>query len=137
MTSRPTLTSIHGRNFGLDRDGYAIAERVGFRNKVTTATSASTGTTISNNGTTLVTSISTQTWVLESPVPGVRKVLVHSATSTSTASRAISSTGAVFQTTASATYTSFSWIAAGGSAVLEGLSTARWAVVNNNGATLA
>lgn len=137
MTTRPTLTSIHGRNAGLDRDGYLIAERVGFRNKTTAVTSASTATTISNNGTALVTSISTQTWVLESPVPGVRKVFLHASTSTSTAARTISSTAATFQNTTSATYTSFSWIAAGGAAILEGQSTSRWTIVTANGATFA
>lgn len=137
MTSRPTLTSIHGRNAGLDRDGYLIAEAKGFRNTVTTVTSASTGTTISNNGTALLTGISTQTFTLAAPHPGVRKVLILNSTSTSTAARTISLASGNFQTTASATYTSFSWIAAGGSVVLEGQSTSRYTVVNNNAATLA
>ena len=38
MTAYPTLTSIHGRNAGLDRNGYLIAELKGFRNKTTTVT---------------------------------------------------------------------------------------------------
>ncbi len=137
MTAYPTLTSIHGRNAGLDRNGYLIAELKGFRNRTTTVTSGSTATTISNNGTALLTSISTQTFNLDIPIAGVRKVLINGATSTSTAARTVQSTAVTFQNTTSATYTSFSWIAAGGAVVLEGQSTARWTILTANGATFA
>lgn len=137
MTAYPTLTSIHGRNAGLDRNGYLIAEQVGFRDRTTTVTSGSTATAISNNGVARLTSISTQTFTLAAPIAGVRKTLVLDTTSTSTAARTITLVSGNFQTTASATYTSFSWIAAGGSVHLVGLSTSRYQVMTNNAATLA
>ncbi len=137
MTAYPTLTSIHGRNAGLDRNGYLTAEAVGFRDKTTTVTSGSTATTISNNGIAILTSISTQTFTLAAPHPGVRKTLILNSTSTSTAARTVTLASGNFQTTTGATYTSFSWIAAGGSIHLVGQSTSRYQVMTNNAATLA
>lgn len=133
----PTLTSIHGLNAGLDRLGYMIAQKKGFRYQTTIVTSGSTGTTIPNNGIAILTSISTQTFTLDAPVAGVLKRMVLNSTSTSTAARTIALASGNFQTTAGATYTSFSWIAAGGSIELLGQSTSRYQVLTNNAATLA
>lgn len=137
MTAYPTLTSVHGRNIGVDRNGYAIAELKGFRDRTTTVTSGSTATSISNSGVAILTSISTQTFTLDAPIAGVRKTLILNSTSTSTAARTIALASGNFQTTASATYTSFSWIAAGGAVHLVGQSTSRYQVMTNNAATLA
>lgn len=131
-------SSIKGPYLGYDStSGRVNAPYGGFAGTVTTVTSGSTATTIANHGTALVTSISTQTFTLAAPAPGVRKVLLLNSTSTSTAARTITLASGNFQTTASATYTSFAWIAAGGSVVLEGQSTSRYHVLTNNAATLS
>lgn len=133
-----SYSSIKGLFLGYDTKTRGIlANEGGFRNKVTTFTTGSTGTIIANHGTALITSISTGTWVLEAPAPGVRKVIMRNSTSTSTAAITIAPVSGNLQSTASSTYTTVASVQPGASLILEGQSTSRYTVISNNGWTLA
>lgn len=70
------LTSIYGRRLGLDKNG-ALVGQVGVRQSVQEYTSGSTGTAITPYGVHVfaLTTLSTQDFVLQSPIPGVEVTL--------------------------------------------------------------
>jgi hypothetical protein len=88
---RSIITSIFGSRLGLDQSGY-LAGPPDVRRVVTDLTSASTATTIPNNGvvqftgTSLGTSAAGGTFVLGLPVPGVSVTIANLNANTSAAS---------------------------------------------------
>lgn len=133
MTTRPVLTSIHGRRVGLDRDGYLVVDK-GFREKTTAIT---TSVNVSDSGVAVHSSTGAQAFTLDAPRPGVEKHIILNSTSTSTAARTVTLASGNFQSTASSTYTILTFNAAAQSVSLVGISTARYQVMANNGVTLS
>lgn len=100
------LTSLHGKEFGLDKDRY-VTTPVGFKgpaiflgtsgsevnpDAITQATVASTGTNINNSGVTELTSTAAKAYLIDDPsFAGQRKQL--SQTSSSTAAKTVTTAG--------------------------------------------
>jgi hypothetical protein len=75
---KPVIThSVYGQKAGTHRDGWWITQDT----DVSAATSATTGTNIKAGGVTTIQSASTQTFLLEAPIPGVRKEIQRITTS--------------------------------------------------------
>lgn len=124
------LTSLHGRQIGLDRFGNLESPK-GFRTNNVTA--ASTAATIGNNGITTLgsTAGNNLTFHLDAPVVGVNKTLIATGASTG---QVVSSTGsgASFgSTTGAAKLATFTGM--GQSLSLVGLSTALWGILGGRG----
>lgn len=119
------LTSLFGKKFGLDVNGYPVSEA----NELVSATSATTGTALKPGGITLLSS-AVATWTLSAPYPGVLKTIKRNSTSTTTTGTISAGTSAVVGST-----NNFATLAlTGGAAIsLIGLSTAQWGVVNTFG----
>ena len=97
---------------------------------VTTFSGASTANKIPNWGKTLLTSTAAKGYILEAPVPGVRKVIVQ--TTTSTVIRTVTGpTTTVFFANATATNTTLSFDTLGELIELEGRTTLIWDVISN------
>jgi len=127
-------TSIFGRRLGLDNADHIVGPR-GIRLDVTEATSATTGTAITNSGLTIL-SMSTgaaKGYTLAAPQPGVYKELV--ATSSSTKGMVITLTGAVLNSTGGSTANTITFNGRGDRALLRGVSTAAWVALALNGAS--
>lgn len=120
------LTSLKGRIFGLDKDGYWGGLK-GERDNVTTG---STSANIENFGVTQIGSTSAaKAYTLDAPVEGVRKVLSAVAGSTGTLATVTCASG----TTLDGTNTIATFNASGDVLTLFGLSSTRWTVAGNVG----
>lgn len=101
------LKSIHGRQLGIDSDGYLTGDLAGVKlpivfegasgsefddKAITSATIASTGTTIANSGVTLITSTGAKAYVIADPT-SIRQRKVLSQTSSSTAAKTVTTVG--------------------------------------------
>jgi len=126
-------TSIFGRRIGLDNADHIVGPR-GIRLDVTEATSATTGTAITNSGLTTFTASTGAAlgYTLAAPQPGVYKELV--ATSSSTKGTVIALTGSLSSTAGSST-TAITFNGRGDRALLRGVSTAAWVALALNGAS--
>ena len=117
------ITSLHGRRLGFDVNDLLVGT-AGIVQPITDATSATTGTAISNTGITSVVTTTNDTWTLADPIAGCKKTLVTGS----------SSTGVHTVTPAAATIVTSAGVAGdtitltGGSAFIElvGLTTALW-----------
>ncbi len=125
------LKSLDGRFFGRDKDGFMTAQS-GFAVPVTVP---STAKAIPAGGVSVMSATAAKSYSLEPPVPGVRKVLTS--TVTSTAARTIALSGATFVSTALSTGTTIVLNGLGQTVRLMGLSTAQYLVEGNTGATLS
>jgi hypothetical protein len=93
-------------------------------------TFSSTVNKIPNWGKTLLTSTAAKGYILEAPIPGVRKVIVQ--TTTSTVIRTVTGpTTTVFFANATATNTTLSFDTLGDLIELEGRTTLIWDVISN------
>jgi len=119
-------TSIHGRRFGLDKDGFAVGAK-GMRNAVSNATSGSTGTNLANHGVHTIAG-STDTFKLDDPAPGCRVSIIRNVASTSTAS--ISPVAATIVSDNGIAGSAIALQGVGDAVILEGLSTSQWAVTS-------
>lgn len=142
------LTSLHGKQAGLDKDGF-LTSPVGLKvpalyvgasdaevrvadTGVTQATISSTGSSIANSGLTVVTSTASKAYVLADPTGvGLRKAI--SQTSSSTAAKTVTSAGGT-----AVGFDGFNHIATffgrGDALYLQSISTAMWAVIGRSGA---
>lgn len=98
----------------------------GLKLPVTTATCATTGTQISNNGLTVLTSTTTKTFGLAAPVAGVLKAFICTASGTS-----VKTVKAASGTTVDGTNDDLTFNAANEACILIGASSTRWAVISN------
>lgn len=99
-------------------------------------TISSTAVRIPNYGKTLLSSTAAGTYLLESPIPGVRKVIVQ--TTTSTVVRTINGlTTTVFFANATATNTALAFDTVGDMIELEGRTSLIWDVISNSAVTLS
>lgn len=120
------LTSLKGRLFGLDKDGYWG----GIKTLKDNVTDGSTSTAIEAFGvTTIGSTTAAKGYDLAAPVPGVRKVISATAGSTGTLSTVTCASG----TTLDGTNTIATFNAAGDVLTLFGLTTTRWTVSGNVG----
>jgi hypothetical protein len=121
------VKSIHGRELGIDASGYLV----GPPGMVQAIEDVDAATTLAAHGISrLVTSGSTSNRQhnLPTPVPGIRKTIVL--TSTSTGSQQLLSTpnGAAIFSSAGTTANAANLVGPGGFVVLVGITTAVWAV---------
>ncbi len=93
------LTSIHGRRIGLDQDGF-LAGPKGFREPVTAATSATTGTALPNHGVVTIDSTTGDSYVLTDPVENCIVTIVNICTG---GANVITPSNATIQSSASST----------------------------------
>ncbi len=143
------LTSLHGRQAGIDRSGY-LTSPVGAKfpalyigvsesealvdaGGLTTVTTASTGANISARGVTVLaaTAGANLAYAIDAPVAGVPKRIFASGTSTG---QTISSTGAAatFYSTGGSTHIGVT-VPRGAALDLVGISTSAYAVIGNQG----
>lgn len=127
------LTSIFGRRLGFDINGYLVGSP-DVRHVVEDINTGSTGTTLRPDGLArVITSGSSQGPVqinLPAPIPGVRKTLVMDTTSTGSHQFLSTPNGASILAGSDGTTKSLiNLLGQGGSVILEGLTTAKWAVV--------
>lgn len=128
-------TSLFGRRLGLkrlvssDANSAALVGVNTIQEPVTDATSDTTGTNITGYGITNVDTTTDDTWLLDNPIPGVRKVIYTG--STSTGIRTIKRKDATFAIRTSANSTGTTIVAQGGGLTLElfGLTSAIYAVI--------
>jgi len=126
------LTSLHGKELGLDKDrDLVLPSPAAFKDNVTAATSASTGTDIPRAGATTLSSAAA-VWRLAAPTAGVKKTL-HSI-STSTANRAVALAAGNFISTAGSSFTTMVLQGLAYGADLLGLSTALYLVQQSRSA---
>lgn len=132
------VTSIHGRRLGISSSGYLTSQGGqtlgvdflhGAITSPTAATSDTTGTNITAYGLTTVDTSTDDTWLLDAPIPGVRKILYTG--STSTGIRTIKRANATFAIRSSASSTLTTIIAQGGGLTLEliGVSSAIYGIL--------
>lgn len=140
------LTSIHGKRLGIDSDGYLTGDILGIKvpavfngpsgsesdpNALTTASLASTGTTISAGGLTVLTATATKSYVIADPVyAGQRKVI--SQTSSSTAAKIVTTSGTTNGTGFDGLNFIATFLGRGQALALQALSTAGWAVISKD-----
>lgn len=134
------LTSVHGRRLGLTAGSSAKMEYLvgpdGFQSphgsvfEVQAATSDTTGTNITAYGFQTVDTTTDDTWLLDPPIVGARKIIYTG--STSTGIRTIKRADNTFAIRTSANSTSTTIIAQGGGLSLEliGLTSALYAILN-------
>lgn len=139
------LRSIAGRLFGIDANGYATSPtgiavpdiRVGVSgselsihgpNAVNTA---STGSTIGAAGATSLAATTAAAFTLAAPVPGTKKTLFATSTSTGQTVTLVSGT---FSSTDGSSQNRATFTGIGQCLMLEALSTALYAIVNRQGA---
>jgi hypothetical protein len=142
------LTSLHGKQAGLDKDGF-LTSPIGLKvpalyvgasdtevrvadTGVTQATISSTSIAIGNSGLTTITSTASKAYVLTDPTgAGLRKAI--SQTSSSTAAKTVTSAGG-----AGIGFDGLNHIATflgrGDALYLQSISTAMWAVIGRSGA---
>jgi hypothetical protein len=132
------LVSLHGRRLGFSSSGYLVGDDSktkgldlihGAIDRVTNATSDTTGTNIKGYGLTIVDTSTDDTWLLEAPVIGVTKKIYTG--STSTGIRTIKRVNDSFAIRTSAASTLTTIVAQGGGLMLEllGVSSAIYAIV--------
>lgn len=142
----PQFHSIYGRLFGVDYDGYPVAQK-GFRDNVTALTSASTGTALKHYGVNTLT-VSTGSsasgsgagFTMEGPVAGV-PVTIANVTTASTQAISVVLSSAYFMTgafaaanvTAGSSYGTLTLNTKGETVELVGLSSVYYLVRNLNG----
>lgn len=146
------LTSLHGKEVGLDKDRYlttpvgiavpaiklgtsgsettitATGTEINSLTASNTVTAASTAANLANNGVTTLSSQSV-TYTLAPPTAGVRKWITSLSASSGTSRIVAAGSGVTFDSS-NATMTSS---AANQSVILVGLSTSRWAIMSNVG----
>lgn len=122
------ITTVYGRRLGLDVAGRLVGHQ-GERIPVTDATSDTTGTNITGYGWTNVDTTTDDTWLLDNPIPGARKVIYTG--STSTGIRTIKRKDNTFALRTSAASTLTTIVAQGGGLALElfGISSAIYAII--------
>lgn len=147
----PSIHSLYGRSFGITHNGYPTAQ-YGWKDRINTATSATTATVIPGYGITTIvnTTSAAPTYTLGSPETGVevRLICLNAGTSgiaTVTASSAYIMTGpitlasgsstsnAITLSSASSGYTTVKFWAAGQIVDLVGLSTSVYLVTSVSG----
>lgn len=96
-----------------------------------TTETASTGSTLSAYGLSIISSTAAQAYQLPAPIPGVRKTLVK--TSSSTAVQTVSSTLGGTAATFGLSGVLLTFSAADQSIILEGVTTTKWQIVSNVG----
>jgi len=94
------------------------------------------GSRMPNYGKTLLTTSSTGIFLLEDPIPGVRKVIVQTSTST-TARTVTGKTTTIFFATATANNVTLTFDAVGDLIELEGRTALIWDVISNQNVTLS
>ena len=117
------ITSIHGRRLGFDVNDMLVGPKA-MRQGITSATSATTGTALPNNGIVSVVTTTNDTWTLTDPVSGC-EVLLHTG-STSTGTHTITCDNAVIYSTNGLEGASVVLSNRGAYAKLMGLSTSAW-----------
>ena len=123
------LKSIHGRQLALDHDDNLVGP-VGFRPRITAATSDTTGTALPNSGIVSVTSTTDDTWTLTDPMLGCEVKLMTGSTSTGT--HTISPVAATILSSVGAAGSGIAMIGGGAAICLVGLSTSLWGVTSIN-----
>jgi hypothetical protein len=125
MGSANILTSLHGRLFGLDKDGF-------LHSRDNDVHDGSTAVNIPPGGLTRLAGTTAQAFNIDKPVPGLVKRLVASGTSTA---RTITlPSGCTVLSTGGSTHNTITMLTAGQALTLQGLSTAVYMVVMNQGA---
>jgi len=125
-------TSLYGRRLGIDNNECLVGLR-GVRTEITSATSATTGTPISNNGLTTIEKATSaaKTYTLALPYAGARKEIVSVSSSTKIAS--ISLSGASLSCTSGSSNTLMEFTGRGQRVSLVGLSSAAWLATHMSG----
>ena len=129
----PVLHSVYGKKLGITHRG-EITGDVGFNEGNQALTSASTATQITAYGVTTiqVTTLSTPTFILAPPVPGVSKTIAFLGTSTGVKTISLSTAlGGNFQSTAGSSFITSVFNSPYQHLNLKGLSTAIWQVLTN------
>ena len=129
------MTSIFGRRLGLKRavvtdlNSEMLVGPAEFIKPIYDATSDTTGTNITGYGVTTVDTTTDDTWLLDNPIPGVRKTIYTG--STSTGIRTIKRADNTFAIRTSAASTLTTIVAQGGGLTLEllGISSAIYAII--------
>ena len=128
------LKSIHGRQLALDHDDNLVGP-VGFRQRITAATSDTTGTALPNSGVVTVTTTTNDTWTLTDPMLGCEVKLMTGSTSTGT--HTVTPVAATILSSLGAAGSGIALVGAGAAIQLVGLSTALWGVTSINSSATA
>lgn len=134
-------TSIYGRRLGLkrlvssDANSQALVGVAAEQLPIADATSDTTGTNITGYGITSVDTTTDDGWLLDNPIPGVRKVIYTG--STSTGIRTVKRKDNTFAIRSSASSTLTTILAQGGGLTLEliGISSALYGVIKTGAST--
>jgi len=138
------VTSLFGRRLGLQRlsssqDARKSELLVGpeaFRNYATTADT--TATNLAPYGTSVLSTVSSScVFVLDPPIPGVRKTLVFGSTGGGTMYVKTANSETILSTLGSSFTTLKSTVGNGGTVTLEGITTAAWAWVGTASTVIA
>ena len=138
ITRPRILTSIKGKQFGLDYYGFEVSNE----NQVNAFTSGSTGTNMLPGGVITITDLSSATYQMLPPIPGISVFIQRLSSSTASTSQVkVQMTGSTNVTIVTSSQTTAQTIAFTGSGNmwLLGLSTAVWAAsvsTGSNGVTL-
>lgn len=134
----PTNTlkhSLYGRFFGISYDDMPIAEKSFQESHIEEATSGSTSTKLKPYGHTRLITGAADNFVLEAPIPGVRKTIT--AESTLTGARTVTLESGRFLSQSATDANELTFNAAGESVTLMGVTTGIYAVIaNENGVTV-
>ena len=137
-------TSLFGRRLGLQRlssaqdarNNEVVVGAEAFRTYATTGDS--TGTNIAPYGVSLLTTVSSScVFVLDPPIPGVRKTLVFGSTGAAAMYVRTANSETIISTLGSSHTTLKSTAGNGGTVVLEGVTTAIWAWVGTASSLIA
>lgn len=120
------LTSIHGRRLGIDANEFLVGPK-GLRHQITNATSATTGTNLTNHGFhTVQSATGAKTWKLDDPVAGCEVTIGTKTASAQT--QTVTTVAATIVSTQGVTGRSIVMRAAGSYIRLLGISTSQWLV---------
>lgn len=128
-------TSLRGRRLGLkravstDAGSEILAGVQGMQVPIVDATSDTTGTNLTGYGISVVDTTTDDTWLLDNPIPGLKKIIYTG--STSTGIRTIKRKDATFAIRSSASSTLTTIVAQGGGLTLEliGISSAVYGII--------
>lgn len=126
------VTSIHGRQLGLDENGALVVNQRRTGTKLA-GTSDSTGTKLANNGYVSVVTTTDDTWTLGEAFPGAVVTLMTG--SSSTGIHSINLGGSVCQSSIGIAASTVVLTGAGASVTLYGVTTAIWRQVGMGGSS--
>ena len=141
---RAFKTSIHGRRLALSSSGYLTGDDNqtkgidflhGVVNRIQEATSDTTGTDIVAYGLTSVDSTTDDTWLLDPPIIGVKKILYFGSTSTGIRTIKRQDSSFAIRTSAASTLTTIVTQAGGHTLELIGVTSAIYGIVSKIAST--